>query len=348
MGSCAGKRKFEPNDKFRSQSSEALAFFLKLGLSQIDVDLLYSAFYDIDSTNNGFVSIDEFINYFDLQPMYMELFIVSLFLKDAEYLDFAQFVTTLWYILTANMKNLTKFAFLMRRDKAIINALGGVGQMSTKQGSSMGLMVRGNSSLEMVRQKSKLEKQNSLLPSAAADGNDDNGGTLGGSLSPSAKRPKTSGSSSRKSSPDKEGGGGGGGRGELKTRSSKKVSSKIAAIDEDIPTSPTSGKRPKTTGGGSRPSKKMGSKIETTPEQVESTTPTLMAVQPQTAEVISCKQLKKLSIHSSMCGLLLRLHHTDHTAFCSPSSLSLCSLYCSFFSSIQSSKQILRSKTCCS
>lgn len=312
MGNCFLRKKFEPNDRWRSQSHEALELFTKLGLQHVDVDLLYSAFWDIDSSSTGYISVDEFFQYFDLDESYMERFTVCLFCKDVEYLNFAQFVTTVWYVLSLSKQGLLRFLFLMKRQKSLITSSGG----GMSRQPSLAEMVRQHSTMSInVTQDDENAEADDTLPSPKAR------------PSTSSKAERASGSS-KKRSPDKN---------QVQSRGSKKISSKIDASMEDDLTatgsgtdtpetgSPTPGsgrrpgsksgeRRPRTTGSGSRSSKKMSSRIDPIPEP-SAVTGQLAEVKPTTEEKISCKWMfvgVLVSIEHSQCSTVSGPYQTSY------------------------------------
>lgn len=79
MGCIGSKRKFVITSSVEGQDASAMEIFQLLGLSQKDVDLLYTAFWDIDADSSGLIRPIELFNYFQVEETTFNLSIFSLF-----------------------------------------------------------------------------------------------------------------------------------------------------------------------------------------------------------------------------------------------------------------------------
>ena len=79
MGCIVSKKKFVPNSDVEGQDESAMEIFQLLGLSQKDIDLLFTAFWDIDADNSGLIRPIELFNYFEVEETNFNLNIFSLF-----------------------------------------------------------------------------------------------------------------------------------------------------------------------------------------------------------------------------------------------------------------------------
>lgn len=94
--------KFEPNEVHFGQSTEALSCLTDLiGLDTDDINIMYKAFQDMDSTNSGYVRLEEIMEYFSIENNKLSRYFLDLFDVDKHNdVNFMQFCMTLWYFLT--------------------------------------------------------------------------------------------------------------------------------------------------------------------------------------------------------------------------------------------------------
>ena len=57
MGCMTSRRTFEINENIEGQDRAALDVLIELGLSKRDIDVLYTAFWDIDADGSGNISV---------------------------------------------------------------------------------------------------------------------------------------------------------------------------------------------------------------------------------------------------------------------------------------------------
>eukprot|EP01033_Poteriospumella_lacustris_P000138 gene138-88_t len=85
MGNCYTvfyKRKFVVNEDIEGQGRASLEVFTLLGLSPNDVDLLYTAFWDIDADGSGLIRPTELFSYFEVEGTKFERGVFTLFDED--------------------------------------------------------------------------------------------------------------------------------------------------------------------------------------------------------------------------------------------------------------------------
>ncbi len=79
MGCIFTKRKLVVNSSVEGQDESALEVFQTLGLSDRDIDLLYTAFWDIDADSSGLIRPLELFNYFEVEETVFINHIFTLF-----------------------------------------------------------------------------------------------------------------------------------------------------------------------------------------------------------------------------------------------------------------------------
>lgn len=79
MGCMASKRPFVVNSLVEGQDQAALNVMTELGLSQRDIDLLYTAFWDMDADSSGTVQPVELFAYFEVESTHFENGVFCLF-----------------------------------------------------------------------------------------------------------------------------------------------------------------------------------------------------------------------------------------------------------------------------
>jgi Ca2+-binding EF-hand superfamily protein len=85
--------KFEPDEDIPGQDQLALTVFNKLKITDREIDLLYTAFLDIDADTSGFIRYDEFRKYFQLEKTSFNDLLFNLFdTDDSDYINFFEFV----------------------------------------------------------------------------------------------------------------------------------------------------------------------------------------------------------------------------------------------------------------
>jgi Ca2+-binding EF-hand superfamily protein len=79
MGCTASRRPFVVNSKVEGQDQAALNVLTELGLSQRDIDLLYTAFWDMDADSSGTIQPIELFAYFEVESATFEKGVFCLF-----------------------------------------------------------------------------------------------------------------------------------------------------------------------------------------------------------------------------------------------------------------------------
>jgi hypothetical protein len=79
MGCTASRRPFVVNSKVEGQDQAALNVLTELGLSQPDIDLLYTAFWDMDADSSGTIQPIELFAYFEVESATFEKGVFCLF-----------------------------------------------------------------------------------------------------------------------------------------------------------------------------------------------------------------------------------------------------------------------------
>lgn len=135
MGLCNSTRKFVVNEDVLGQGAESMKIFRLLGLSNADVDKLYTSFRKIDVDGSGAILLNELLFYLQEEktPLTNLLFSVfdndgrcSLFYKVISMvlcncgtsfyysgaLDFMEFTCCIWALLSVPEKDVGGFAFV--------------------------------------------------------------------------------------------------------------------------------------------------------------------------------------------------------------------------------------------
>jgi hypothetical protein len=112
MGCTGSVRKYEIDEDVFGFDTISFEFFSKLGLSQTDLDLLFTSFYDMDSDNSGTIRIDEFLIYFSVEGSIINNKIFSVF-ETNQCLSFMTYATTLWYFLSLDTNRIGAFVYRM-------------------------------------------------------------------------------------------------------------------------------------------------------------------------------------------------------------------------------------------
>lgn len=102
---CTSSKKFVIDEDVFGFDTKSKAFFTYLGLSDRDLDLLYTSFYDMDSDSSGAIRIEEFLIYFEVENNDVNKMIFSIFEND-DCLSFTSYVATLWYFLSTDTKRI--------------------------------------------------------------------------------------------------------------------------------------------------------------------------------------------------------------------------------------------------
>ncbi len=136
MGCIFTKRKFVVNSSVEGQDESALEVFQTLGLSDRDIDLLYTAFWDIDADSSGLIRPLELFNYFEVEETVFINHIFTLFdegkgllikrhscfdgaiIDKSGMINFMEFVCTLWNLLTLPESDFGSLAYLIKDSTA--------------------------------------------------------------------------------------------------------------------------------------------------------------------------------------------------------------------------------------
>lgn len=105
-------KKFVLDEDVFGFDSKSKKFYDKLGLSQRDLDLLCTSFFDMDSDSSGAIRIEEFLIYFEVALNEINKKIFGIF-EDDECLSFTMYVCTLWYFLSTDTKRMGSLVFRM-------------------------------------------------------------------------------------------------------------------------------------------------------------------------------------------------------------------------------------------
>lgn len=113
---------------------------MTLGLSQRDINLLYTAFWDIDADGSGQIRPGELFNYFEVEETPFEVSIFTIFdegkawmvlgnlcirsheafiIDSSGVINFMEFVCTLWNILTIPQVECASIAYLIKDPSAV-------------------------------------------------------------------------------------------------------------------------------------------------------------------------------------------------------------------------------------
>jgi hypothetical protein len=122
MGICGSHQVFELNEDILGFDEKSKEFYQSIGLSDEDLNILYTAFYDIDSDNSKVIRIDEFLTYFEISNSTLTTKLFSLFEPDAKYLSFLSFVTIIWYVCSIDSKRLPAVIYRLY-DPTNLNAI---------------------------------------------------------------------------------------------------------------------------------------------------------------------------------------------------------------------------------
>lgn len=109
---CGSSKKFVINEDMFGFDSKSKKFFETLGLSDRDLDLLYTSFFDMDSDNSGAIRIEEFLIYFEVEGIEINTKIFGVFEGDS-CLSFTSYVATLWYFLSTDTKRIGQLVYRM-------------------------------------------------------------------------------------------------------------------------------------------------------------------------------------------------------------------------------------------
>ena len=76
MGCTLSRRQFEVNPNIEGQDQAALNVMYELGLSKRDIDVMYTAFWDMDADESGKVHFKHEINF--VEPRYVGIMNIHL------------------------------------------------------------------------------------------------------------------------------------------------------------------------------------------------------------------------------------------------------------------------------
>ncbi|KAJ1421568.1 hypothetical protein B484DRAFT_399408, partial [Ochromonadaceae sp. CCMP2298] len=111
MGCLQSRRQFVVSD-IEGQETACLEIFEELGFTKNDVDVLYTAFWDIDADGSGAIVPMELFAYFEVESSPFELSVFTIFDEDKSgIINFMEFVCSLWNILTLNESSMGGLAF---------------------------------------------------------------------------------------------------------------------------------------------------------------------------------------------------------------------------------------------
>lgn len=117
MGQCFAHTKYVVNDNVQGQGRVAAEVFYKLGIEGRELDLLYSAFCDIDVDESGTIRKAEFYAYFKINQSKLYDKIFGMFDVDGSgMLNFMEFVCSMWNFCSMLPEHLASFAFYLFDD----------------------------------------------------------------------------------------------------------------------------------------------------------------------------------------------------------------------------------------
>lgn len=109
---CVGSKKFVVDEDNFGFGQTCYEIYTSLGLTNKQLDLLYTAFYDMDADNSGSIRLDEFLIYFGLETDTFTERLFGMFdLERSKCLNFMCYVATLWYFLSLESKKVGGFAY---------------------------------------------------------------------------------------------------------------------------------------------------------------------------------------------------------------------------------------------
>lgn len=109
---CAYSVEFVVNEEVSGQDSNALSLLQQLHLTKKDIDILFTAFCDMDADSSHYIRRDEFCAYFKLEKTPITVKLVKLMDTDHHgYLNFCEMVGLLWDFLSRDPHNLGSFVF---------------------------------------------------------------------------------------------------------------------------------------------------------------------------------------------------------------------------------------------
>eukprot|EP00603_Paraphysomonas_imperforata_P006100 CAMPEP_0114437424 /NCGR_PEP_ID=MMETSP0103-20121206/14005_1 /TAXON_ID=37642 ORGANISM="Paraphysomonas imperforata, Strain PA2" /NCGR_SAMPLE_ID=MMETSP0103 /ASSEMBLY_ACC=CAM_ASM_000201 /LENGTH=373 /DNA_ID=CAMNT_0001607813 /DNA_START=220 /DNA_END=1338 /DNA_ORIENTATION=+ len=111
---CVFSQEFKVREEIPGQDSLALETFRRLHLSKKDIDILFTAFCDMDADNSHYIRRDEFCDYFHLELTPLTVRMVKM--MDPQHkgcLNFCEMVGLLWDFLSRDPHSLGSFAFYL-------------------------------------------------------------------------------------------------------------------------------------------------------------------------------------------------------------------------------------------
>mmetsp|Transcript_4703 Transcript_4703/g.7681 ORF Transcript_4703/g.7681 Transcript_4703/m.7681 type:complete len:453 (+) Transcript_4703:91-1449(+) len=112
MGCFHSRHVFEVNNEIEGQDKATMEVLEELGLSASDINVLYTAFWDIDADGSGAIQPIELFHYFEVESTPFEMAVFTLFDEDESgIINFMEFVCSLWNILTLDELNMGGLAF---------------------------------------------------------------------------------------------------------------------------------------------------------------------------------------------------------------------------------------------
>lgn len=113
MGGCLGvlfkdilMKEFIYDENIEGQSSLYKELFDDIDIIKEDLDIFYTAFWNIDLSNSNFVKREEIFTYFEIKITKFNLHFINVFeglAENDEKLNFCEFVLSMWNILSLNI-----------------------------------------------------------------------------------------------------------------------------------------------------------------------------------------------------------------------------------------------------
>lgn len=109
---CGSSKTFVIDEDVFGFDSRSKKFYERLGLSNRDLDMLFTSFFDMDSDSSGAIRIEEFLIYFEVEMNEINKKIFGIF-EDDDCLSFTTYVCTLWYFLSIDTKRIGSLLYRM-------------------------------------------------------------------------------------------------------------------------------------------------------------------------------------------------------------------------------------------
>jgi hypothetical protein len=121
MGGCLGvlfkgflMKEFIYNEDIEGQALKYKELFDDIDFIKEDLDIFYTAFWNIDLNGSNFIKREEILSYFGIKQLKINLHLINVF-EDLEHknnrLNFAEFVISMWNMLSSNQNEIFSKAF---------------------------------------------------------------------------------------------------------------------------------------------------------------------------------------------------------------------------------------------